>query len=496
MTDPTTKRGVDTPRREYSEWTFRWMRCRDVINGTDAVKFRGIQYLPRLLGQDDGEYEAYKIRANFYGGTARTRDALAGTLFRLDPTTQVPAQLDPLIDDVTLNDVPLPAFALTAVEEILTLGRYGILVDVSGDDVPVSERRPYLVGYTGEQIINWKTAMRGGRMILSQVVLRERAENPDGDWAIFESTEYRVLELTNPENEQLAVYTITQYKQSAQSKEYVAQTPVTPIRRGQPLNFIPFVFLGPTALTPVIAKPPLLDMVDINLSLYRTSADLENGRHFTSLPTPWIAGAPRDGAPLRIGSTVAWLLDENGKAGFLEYTGQGLSALESAVKEKLEQMAVLGARMIEAHSSGQPETAEAVRARHAATHATLKTIGTTASLGLSKALRWMAWWAAATDNLNETKIVTTLNREFSDNKLSSDELKTLLLAVQAEKMSFETFYYLLSTGGWARDGITAAQEKKQIESENPAPPIVLTETGVKGQQPGAGAPVPIAGAAA
>ena len=49
-----------------------WPPARDVLAGEDAVKAAGVRYLPRLDSQSEEEYAAYKARASFFGGTART----------------------------------------------------------------------------------------------------------------------------------------------------------------------------------------------------------------------------------------------------------------------------------------------------------------------------------------------------------------------------------------------------------------------------------------
>ena len=85
-----------------------------------------------------------------------------------------------------------------------------------------------------------------------------------------------------------------------------------PLKHGDPLTFIPFQFIGPTSVTPAIEKSPILDIVDVNLSHYRTSADFEHGAHLTALPTPWVSGVnPELVESFPIGSDTAWVRDTN-----------------------------------------------------------------------------------------------------------------------------------------------------------------------------------------
>jgi hypothetical protein len=80
---------------------------------------------------------------------------------------------------------------------------------------------------------------------------------------------------------------------------------------------------------------------------YRLRADYRRGMHFTALPTAWVSGFDK-AATLRIGSSTAWVTDTPGaSAGFLEYTGQGLTTFERAMDRDEKLMAILGARLLE-----------------------------------------------------------------------------------------------------------------------------------------------------
>jgi hypothetical protein len=63
---------VNTCHPQYSAHEHQWKRCRDAVDGSDAVKAAGSQYLPGLSAQSTEEYEAYKMRALWYGASART----------------------------------------------------------------------------------------------------------------------------------------------------------------------------------------------------------------------------------------------------------------------------------------------------------------------------------------------------------------------------------------------------------------------------------------
>ncbi len=81
----------------------RWQRCRDASDGQDAIHAGSTLYLPKLTGQKDQEYKAYRDRTPFFNATARTIDGLVGMVYRKYPKTIVPAAFQPIADDLTLE---------------------------------------------------------------------------------------------------------------------------------------------------------------------------------------------------------------------------------------------------------------------------------------------------------------------------------------------------------------------------------------------------------
>lgn len=470
---------VETPHKAYAAASPKWTRCRDCYEGSDSVKAKGQAYLPPLDSheQNPRAYDFYIMRALFYNAVGRTVDGLSGGIFQKPMETEAPPSAEAFLKDVTLTNQTAEMFALGLVIEELVTGRYGILIDVSGEAAPAGKDRPYWAGYRAEDIISWRTSRQDGDEVLTRVVLSEELElaKANDPFVIECETIYRVLELAD------GVYTQTTHRKNKKSGKF-EEAPLpgsgndaihTPKRRGTPLNFIPFIFVSPMSLSPDVAKPPLEDLCDVNLSHYRSSADLEHGRHWTALPTPWVSGIKKDGA-LSIGSGKAWVLDKDGKAGMLEFTGQGLKALETADTQKRGMMATLGARLLETQP-GNAETLGAVTMRHSGEHASLRTIAGTAEAALTMALQIAAWWAAGpgtaeTANWTDVVAAAKLNKEFFSVKMTEAELKAWVMALQADKVAYPTFYAALERGGLARAGVTAEGELKDIERFGVEPP--------------------------
>jgi hypothetical protein len=447
---------VDSKHPDYDHALPKWERCRHTIAGSDQVKAMSTLYLPRLAEQTPEEYQAYKLRALWYGASGRTWQGLQGAVMRKDPTVTAPQKLQPVVDDATLTGISLQEFAKTVLGEVLEVGRVGLLVDMPREsDAP----RPYVAMYAAESIVNWRTELRKGMPTLALVVLKESVESPkDDDPFKCESLEaYRVLSLDEDGHYVVELYRL-EYGQWKVTEK------ITPVYRGNEFDYIPFCFVGPAGLTPEVQKPPLLDLVDVNLSHYRSSADLEHGRHFCGLPTPWVAGFPEK-TTLKIGAAIAWVAsDANAKAGMLEFTGQGLGALERALESKEKLMAVLGARMLE----GQKRTVEAAEThaiRLAGEQSALRSIASTVSMGLSKCLEWAGLWLGIEDASTAT---CTLNHDFLEASMSFAELESLVKAWQAGGMSWETYYHNLQQGELTRPGVDAETERSLIEVQDPS----------------------------
>jgi hypothetical protein len=125
---------------DYDANLENWSRARDVIAGDDSVKAAGPRYLPRLEGQTDEEYAAYRERASFFNATARTAEGFIGLIFRRPPFFKLPEgnsalgrALSEFRNDCDMLGTPLVSYAENVVTEVIAVGRAGTLIDWEGD---------------------------------------------------------------------------------------------------------------------------------------------------------------------------------------------------------------------------------------------------------------------------------------------------------------------------------------------------------------------------
>ena len=512
---------VDNTHPDYDANVFAWWRARDVYAGEDAVKAAGTRYLPRLDSQTDDEYAAYKKRASFFNAMARTAEGLVGLIFRREPIFHLPdsarvqslksnvqsrkvkpqvlqphAQeraLKQFVNDADMLGTRLTVYAKTVVQEIMLVGRAGSLVDwtTSSGGPMGSEDRAYAVLYQAEDILNWQTERVNGRIVLTMVVLRETVEGQtEEDFSRERVEQIRVLRLAPvqslkskvqsknedggaqgqslPRSHERSYIVEIWQRRGAKSRRgktgWELMEIRTPSRRGKPLPLIPFVFHGPRHSLPVVDKLPLGDIIAVNLDHYRLNADYKHGLHFTALPTAWVSGFDKS-STLRIGSSTAWVAETPGAtAGFLEFTGQGLTTFERAMDRDERLMAVLGTRMLESQKR-VGESADAIELRQSGENSVLSAVSISVGDSLTQVLRWVYWWnstEATPDAIGEDLVLAQLNADFGTKGMASDEITAIVAAWQANAISRETMFELFRKGEVLPAGRSNQEEARLV----------------------------------
>lgn len=431
---------VRVPHPDYAAARLSIMAARDCFLGERAVKARADLYLPRLEGQKPYEYNAYKMRATFYSIVGRTVGALTGLAVQGDVAI---VGNEETVDQMTDSPHGMQRFEASslATRELLLQGRYGILLDAPG-----LARTVGLYGYVSDAIINWDVDSRGE---YTMVVLQETRTVHDAANRFKKEVQdqYRVLELTN------GVYTQTVYDKDSK----VLIPTFTPTFSGKTLDHIPFFTAQPDGLIAGVTKSPMEDMVAINLSHYRTSADLEHGRHFVGLPTPVVTGAEVQGK-LKVGGITAWVLPEkDADAFYLEFKGEGLASLEKALQEKEAQLSSLSSSIISRSIRGS-ESPDAIRLRMSSETASLFTVVKTV-----EALMNAAYNEKSQLEGNARDIRFTFPTQFVSGILTADEIQKYSKVYLDGGMPVTDYIAILRRGGALSVSRSDEDVKKDLE---------------------------------
>ena len=462
---------VDTQHSEYSNSLATWTLCRDVVAGDDAIKSKKTIYVPALEEQSDTEYANMLNRAVFENYTARTLDGLSGLVFSKQATYEVPTNLEALFNDIDLENKTLTDLAQKAVDEVLTVGRVGLFVDMASIDttgMTLAEAealniRPYIKIYTSEAIINWKYETINNKQTLTMVVLQENKEVWEDEFTSVNQTIYRVLSLTD------GIFTVRIFEEV--DGKWVITGTVYPAMNGKNLDFIPFVVANPMELTINPAKPPLYDLAKVNLTHFKTNVDYYHGMHFTALPTPYGAGVQMDDDDkIKIGSTAFMMFpDPAAKLDYLEFSGDGLGTLEREKNTLKETMVILGSNMLQADKK-VAEAEKTLSMRNAGQNASLVSVADTVSRAITRALQIMSDWLG-----NTVEVSYKLNTDYDLAKLDPQALKSYIEAWMSGAISQKDLFNNLQKGEIIEETKTYEEYQTEIQEEAP----IVTESPIK-----------------
>ena len=463
---------------EYEYWRRDWTKVRDCISGQRVIKSKGQTYLRKLQGSDQKEYEEYLDNANFFNMTGQTLAGMHGQVFRRAPMIRnFPKDKEPALVRFGKDGSTHVAFAKTVVREQCGVGRYGVLVDA-----PRSSPNAYAVGYLAEDILDWDFADIAGESKLMRVLLREyvredsaavssRGRPRSGQYPYsYRQIHRELLLVPDPETESGWAYVQNLYDEdiSGDPKETVV-----PMIRGMAIEEIPFVFFGASGNTCDVEKPPLLDIAELNISHYRTYANLEHGRSYTALPIYYAPGGEGTGAAeYHIGPNMVWEVPADGMVpGIIEYKGEGLKTLERALAIKEAQIAAIGGRLLPGMGEAASESDNQSTLREASEQSILMSVILATQDGMSQVVRYWLMWRDIP--LRDTwNLRYEINTDFLTGAIDARALRAMQLMWDAGLLPVEVMYEFLRKTEvlndlWTLEDFTARLRDPEAFINNP-----------------------------
>ena len=447
----------------YMDRLSEWTMVSDCLGGRASVIKAGTTYVPMLTGHKNiQEYHDYLNRGSWYGALAKTAAAYIGQIYRRVPVVTLTPRLASRERNINNVGDSVHTFTKVATFEVLTKGRYGLMVDVEPDSGDRTRNPvPFMVGYNAEAITNWRHRIVNGVRMLDQVILREYVDFPaqDGYGSIYR-LRYRILELDRE-----GYYTVRYEMHDKDGRMRTVGDPVRPLIQigGEPIRYIPFYFMGPRNQRAEPEQPPMLAIAEANIAHWRFSVDLAAGLHKTAFPVPYITGIDADNEhKFLISESVIWLLPVGATCEYLEFHGDGLQSLERAVDRTDHYMAKLGAQMLE-DKKRVTETAEALNMRSSGETASLADIAMSCSESFTAALRTMA---RLVDD-DEEKVQITLNTDFEAGGMTSQDLLGLVTARREGMMTLEDYAWNLMRGEMVRPGQSLEELVEALKNEQP-----------------------------
>lgn len=404
---------------------------RDAYKGERQVKSKNTVYLPMTSAQiiDGGlnsiesvgfkAYDAYKKRARFPNFTREAIQQALGMMHSQPPEIKLPKAMEGITSRM---GEPLSVLLQKINTEQLLTGRVGLMADMPENPGP-GEDMPYLATYIPERITNWDDG-RVEQIVpqrLNLVILNESEFERGSDFSWQEKQKYRVLvmgDLLDNETEGL-------YQQGVfEDGHFVESELIAPSWRGRTLQKIPFVFINSCDITPDVDDPPLLDLGNMCMTIYRADADYRQNLFMQGQDTfVTIGGAFDDTDEVRVGAGSRVDLPQGGDAKYVGVTSAGLSEQRQALENLERRAGSMGAQTLDS-TSRERESGDSLRIRVAARTADLNTIADTGAAGLEQVLKICAEWMG--ENPDEVEVVP--NKDFGEMPLTGQSMVEIATA--------------------------------------------------------------------
>lgn len=476
----------------YTEMSPRWKLCRDVNVGTEALRDDANldTYVPKGPAETTDERKARAYRAEVFPMFKDTIKGLVGLALRKPPVLgdDVPQSIVDLAENIDGAGTALPIFVRRLFADALNVGHVGLLVDVPKvtSDKPMTIRqqkeiglRPYWVMVKAEQIINWRTQVINGSVVLTLLVIQEVIDEPVGDFGTVSVLRYRVFrrdELTG-----LINYELWTQVDTHKDPELDAEGTLVMTR-------IPFVVCyGGDRIGPLQSLPPLIDLAYTNIAHFQVLSDHRSAIHASSNPilvtkgrtgaapvtpdpnapttiagqsfdNPAIAGVTPSAPTLVLGTSTGIDVGKEGDAKYIEHSGQAIGGSRQELVDIETRGAAQGLSMLQ-RDTRAAQTAETERLQRNEKDAQLaNAVGSLKDL-LETGLAFTAIFMG-----ESTGGSVEIDMSFADSVITDARIDTLNKVVVANNLTRWTFWDLLIKGGILPDDFDKEAEEQKLSA--------------------------------
>lgn len=457
--DPKDPSNLSLQYELQSPW---WNKINDVLGGTERMRGVGAQHLPQHPEESDNAW-ANRLAVNtLFNQTELTLAAWVGRPFS-EPVKRVDihSQLEPFLDDIDLEGNNVSVFARKWFQGGVAKGLHHVLIDfpVVGEkkdglprtleDDQKENLRPYWVDVPAENLISANAVRIQGKWVLTEIRILETIEEKNGFLTTFKER----IRVQTPGHIQL--WELVPKTKRSRKKEWRV---IDEFDIG--LDFIPLVTFYTDEQGFMLAKPPLLDLVNLNIRHWQSTSDQTAILTVARFPIMAASGAlNEDNIVIGPGH---WLHspDPTGKFYYVEHEGKAIEAGRMDLADLEEQMAQYGAEFLKRKPGNLTATARTLDS--AESTSPLQDMTIRFNDAMETALRYTAAWLKLEDaEIGMLAIIT----DFGPEKFEKVDLDALLAAVKSKAISKKAFVQELIRRGVLGEDFDPEADIKLIEEE-------------------------------
>lgn len=452
-----------------------WSLITDVLAGAAAVRSKGTAYLPKYEGEERPEYDRRLTSAPWRPEFAYALRSLASKPFDKDVAIKGTAsdRIKALAEDIDGRGNSQTRFAAEAFEKAAGKGLHCILVDfptMEPSATVAQERaanaRPYWIQVEAQDIVALYTAWVGGKEIVSHFRFRERCVTRDG----FKETSV----------DRVRVYEPGQWEVWEKAGDAKAWTRVDSgeIKRGSAgATSVPLVmiFTG-ERLGEMSVRPPLADLADMQIELYRALSRRDEVLTFAGSPMLKGKGIPAD-ATIVLGPRRVLCTGDPGEGGFerdfayIQPDAANIAEIRNDVRSIIDDMRRLGMQPTLPQTGTRTATGESIEAAKA--HSALESWVGALKDGLEQAWVYTCEWMD-----EEPKVEVSIDTDFDAQPFAQAPLQALAIARAAKDISWQTyceglrrFDVLPQDFDFDAEELRIAAEQQGLEAEQDIDPV-------------------------
>jgi len=443
-----------------------WDKIDTVLAGTEAMRAASTTYLPQHPKESDEQYVERKAKAVLFNLSEITLDQWVGKPFSdvltIDEST--PDELENILRyDVDLQGNNINVFARKWFKGGLAKALGHVYVDMPRvDDTGVRTRandkdlKPYMIFYKPEDLFFLHSVNVGGQEIITHIRIMEYLTQLAG-FAEVVIPQIRAVTLMYTDEETPKPYlstTLYQLKDKS-TTEWVAIETFT-------VDFpeIPLVTFYADRVGVLEGKPPLLDLVNINVNHWQTNSD--HDVIITVAQFPILAGRGVDeNTTIKIGPKE-FLSTENpdGRFYYVEHTGKAIESGAKRLQYLEDQMSNYGAEFLKKRPGSLTATARALDSAEATSP--LQDATMRFNDALNRAIRYLAMWLGIEPKAaGEVKLIT----DFGPEEASQAYLQELGKARERRDLSRKRWILEMQRNGGLAEDFDEKANLEELEAE-------------------------------
>ncbi len=488
-----------TTSMAYDKMLPRWNKMASVLGGTETMREAGAEFLPQHEKETDQAWRERLGRNTLFNMLQITLDSLVGRPFSdpVEVSDDVPDDMKLLLEDVDLQGNNIDVFGREWFRDGMSNGFAGVLVEFPRTNITPDRTleddiregvRPYWVAIPSENVIFANANIIDGHEILTHIRFREEIVEQEG-FAEVSRTRIRVLDLidagmptrlptgfvpfglrgveTIVENDGMTTMAfdksrvqVSIYREDLKADEDSEDRWVLDEVFFMEIGVIPFAVFYAERDGLMLAKPPLLDLADLNISWWQSASDQRMVLTVARFPILASSGEI-DEDKITVGPS-AWLnvKDPNGSWYYVEHSGAAIEAGREDMASLVEQMAEYGAQFLKRQPGDMTATARALDSAEATSPLQDMSIRFNDTLNVAWGFSAM-WLGRDSSDIGSLGVAT----DFGPEEINSSDVAELGQARRGRDLSRPKYLAELQRRGTLGDDFDADENEKELEDE-------------------------------